>query len=486
MQHQKWTNFQVLSWVGLLYFAEGLPFGLFFDLFPLWFRSLHLSLVKIGTLSLLGLAWSMKFLWAPVVDRFSHHRWWIFSANIIMGACLVFFSFLNHVSAVSWATLFIYVICSATNDLAIDGITITLSSSNQLGKVNAVRNISYRIGLIVAGILLALSNTIGWGKTFVISGIILWLNACLSLAMPNYPHPTKSQQEVTFIQELSILLSTPKILIGITILITGLIWPAISKLIPAIQQLEQSSHIYRLLPIFIICIGLTITSKNITSSSSLQLGPAFGSLLSLLKKPGILGTIAFILLYRIGESASAFMIKPFWMDAGFSRQEIGLFSVNLGVALSIIGGIVGGWYVDNNSTIRSLWVLGVIPAMANILYGIAAFIALPHITGIPISTTTRAIVYTASAFDSFSGGLGSAAFMSYLMKITDKRNATSEYAILTSIFAFSRSISGWLGGIGAESLGYSTYFFLTFLLCFPAYLFIPYVRKNLGHQNYKS
>ncbi|WP_092484948.1 MFS transporter [Candidatus Ichthyocystis hellenicum] len=485
MQRRKWTDIRVLSWVGILYFAEGLPFGLFFDLFPLWFRSLHLSLERIGTLSLLGLAWSLKFLWAPLIDRFSHHQWWIFSVNVIMGICLVFFAFLDHVSAISWATLCIYVLCSATNDLAIDGVTITISNSNQLGRVNAVRNASYRVGLIVAGILLALSNTIGWGKTFVISGIILWVNACLCLTMPK-TDPVKPQQKVTFIQELSILWSTPKILIGITILIIGLTWPAVNKLIPEIQHLKQSSHIWQLLPIFIICIGLAVTSKNISSISPSQLGPTFGALLSLLKKPGILGAIAFISLYRVGESASAFMIKPFWMDAGFSRQEIGLFSVNLGIALSIMGGIVGGWYVDSHSTVRSLWVLGVIPALANLLYGISAFIALPHLPEVPISATTRTVVYAASAFDSFSGGLGAAAFLSYLMKITDKRNATSEYAILTSTFAFSRSISGWLGGIWAESIGYSAYFFLTFLLCFPAYLFMPYVKKTLTPQESSS
>ena len=71
------------------------------------------------------------------------------------------------------------------------------------------------------------------------------------------------------------------------------------------------------------------------------------------------------------------------------------------------------------------------------------------------------------------------AFLAFLMSITSRAKATTEYAILSSIFAFSRAVAGWAGGIGAQEMGYANYFFLTFWLSFPAYLLLPQVRRML-------
>jgi PAT family beta-lactamase induction signal transducer AmpG len=91
------------------------------------------------------------------------------------------------------------------------------------------------------------------------------------------------------------------------------------------------------------------------------------------------------------------------------------------------------------------------------------------------------MMYTASALESFCGGLGTAAFLAFLMSIVNKRHSATEYALLSSIFALSRSVSGWAGGYGAATLGYADYFMLTFFLAFPAYLLLPWVRKMMTY-----
>jgi PAT family beta-lactamase induction signal transducer AmpG len=91
-------------------------------------------------------------------------------------------------------------------------------------------------------------------------------------------------------------------------------------------------------------------------------------------------------------------------------------------------------------------------------------------------------MYSASGIESFTGGLGTAAFLAFLMAIVDKSKATTEYAILSSIFAFSRSIAGWAGGVGAYELGYANYFLLTFLLAFPAYALLPWIKTVLAES----
>ena len=99
------------------------------------------------------------------------------------------------------------------------------------------------------------------------------------------------------------------------------------------------------------------------------------------------------------------------------------------------------------------------------------------------SGSTDAAVYAASGLESFTGGLGTGAFLAFLMAITSRAKATTEYAILSSIFAFSRAVAGWAGGIGAQEMGFAAYFFLTFWLSFPAYLLLPRVRRMLEHQD---
>jgi MFS transporter, PAT family, beta-lactamase induction signal transducer AmpG len=174
-----------------------------------------------------------------------------------------------------------------------------------------------------------------------------------------------------------------------------------------------------------------------------------------------------------------FMVKPFWVDAGFSLAQIGLVSVNVGLGLSIAGGLVGGWYVDRAGVFKGLWVLGLAQAASNLGYAVAASL-IPHVEpGQQVALQSQLMVYGASAIESFTGGLGTGAFMAFLMSIVSKERATTEYAILSSIFAFSRSVAGWAGGLGVEQMGYGTFFALTFFLSFPAYALLPQVKRML-------
>jgi PAT family beta-lactamase induction signal transducer AmpG len=203
----------------------------------------------------------------------------------------------------------------------------------------------------------------------------------------------------------------------------------------------------------------------------------------------MVGIILFILLFKLGDAAMGFMVKPFWVDSGFSAEQIGLVSVNLGLVLSIAGGLVGGWYVDRVGIFKGLWVLGLWQALSNLGYAAAAWYVprvLPGADGIvqpaDVPLLHQAAVYAASALESFTGGLGTGAFLAFLMAITSRAKATTEYAILSSIFAFSRAVAGWAGGIGAQEMGYAAYFFLTFWLSFPAYLLLARVRRMLEQQ----
>jgi MFS transporter, PAT family, beta-lactamase induction signal transducer AmpG len=189
--------------------------------------------------------------------------------------------------------------------------------------------------------------------------------------------------------------------------------------------------------------------------------------------------LVFILIFKLGDASMGFMVKPFWVDAGFSATEIGLVSVNVGLGLSIAGGLVGGWYTDRVGIFKALWVLGLWQALSNLGYAVAAWLV-PYGAGASPEFWQRAAIYAASATESFTGGLGTAAFLAFLMAIVDQRRSATEYALLSSVFALSRSVAGWAGGFGAQAWGYAPYFLLTFFLSFPAYLLLPWARRMLA------
>jgi PAT family beta-lactamase induction signal transducer AmpG len=120
-------------------------------------------------------------------------------------------------------------------------------------------------------------------------------------------------------------------------------------------------------------------------------------------------------------------------------------------------------------------------ALSNIGYVWAASTLPLASSGAPMLPDYKIILYGASAFESFTGGLGTAAFLAFLMAIVNKQHSATEYAILSSVFALSRQLAGYASGFGAHYMGYAHYFLLTFFLSFPAYVFLPWVKKMLGY-----
>jgi PAT family beta-lactamase induction signal transducer AmpG len=188
-----------------------------------------------------------------------------------------------------------------------------------------------------------------------------------------------------------------------------------------------------------------------------------------LERPHVAATAAFILLYRVGDRAMGPMVHPFWVDRGFSDAEIGIVTNTLGQVATAVGAIAGGVSVARLGIGRSLWLLGALALASNLAYAAAAV----------APDSDWRFVYGASLVESFTGGLASVGFLSYLMRLCEKERAAVQYALLTAVYALSGSLvaipSGWI----AERTGYATYFALTALLALPAFAFLPRARRLL-------
>jgi PAT family beta-lactamase induction signal transducer AmpG len=185
-----------------------------------------------------------------------------------------------------------------------------------------------------------------------------------------------------------------------------------------------------------------------------------------LGRPGAGAVFAFVLLYRVGDLAMGPMVKPLWVDLGFSPGEIAFWSNAVGNVATILGAAAGGWWVSRRGIGPALLALGILALASNLGYAAAAMPGGPRVG-----------VYAASFVESFCAGLVSVAFLSYLMHITQKEHAAVQYAALTAIYALPGTFFGAVSGRAVEELGYATYFTATAAIALPAFAFLPRARS---------
>lgn len=385
-----------LGTVALLYFIQGSPPAILWEVLPVYFRIHGVSLKAIGGLRLLELPYSLKVFWSPVVHRYGDRRVWVVTCMLaiaIVVGLLPFIDVANPGLAVVFLLLALTTL-SATQDVAIDSYTVGLVSREEEGAANGVRASAYRVALVLmGGGMVLLASILHWTLLYICAAILLSLLA------------------------LSVLL------------------------VPRLTVSEQAKEGW--LAGFVGWIGTW----------------------------NAIPLVLFVLTYRLGEFAIGPMVKPFWVDQGRSVFEIGLVPTTFGIILSLAGALAGGAFISRYGTFRGVWVLGLLQAVSNLGYAVVAWFSLG-----------RAGLYSASVFESFSGGLGTAAFLAFLMNVCEKEHATVQYAFLSSIFSLTGRLVGGVSGLGAERFGYGNYFALTFLLSMPAYALLPWVKKWIHEE----
>jgi len=372
-----------------LYFSEGMPFGIVTELMPSYLRVHHVSLIGIGSLSAVGIFWTLKVLWSPLVDSFGTYRRWITAAVFAMTAILAAFAVTPEtVAGQFWILITIFVIASATQDIAIDAFTIRITPREMLGPVNSIRVAAYRVALLVGGGgLAALVDWAGWHAAFGAGAAVLAVILVLTLWLPD--DRGERTQKQNLLRDLAEWARRPK--------------------------------------------------------------------------AGVL--LAIVFLYRLGELAIVTMIKPYWIDRGYTPGEVGTITTTVGVIISVAGAIAGGAIVARIGVWRALLWLGIAQTMSNLGYAIVATI-----------DAGRWAIYAAAAVENFGFGLGTAAFLSFLMSLCDRERAATEYAMLTATFGLTRALIGPLSGAIAQNLGYATFFWSTVFFGIPALLLLPLVR----------
>jgi MFS transporter, PAT family, beta-lactamase induction signal transducer AmpG len=186
---------------------------------------------------------------------------------------------------------------------------------------------------------------------------------------------------------------------------------------------------------------------------------------ALLARPGIWAVALFALLFKIDIYAMEPMTRPFWVDRGFTLEEIGAILTPGRIIATIAGAVLGGVLTTRLGIFRGLWTLGIVQALSSLGYAGVASVA-----------ASKPLIITAALFENFAHGLGTAAFLAFLMSVCERRYAATQFAVLSALLALSRTLAGGASGVLAENLGYGRYFFFTFLLGLPAFALLPWIR----------
>jgi PAT family beta-lactamase induction signal transducer AmpG len=387
-----------LGVVALLYFVQGAPAAILWEVLPVYFRINGVSLRAIGGLRLLELPYSLKVFWSPLVHRYGDKRSWMLACMLGIAAVLFALPWVD-VAGVGWIVLVLILALttlSATQDIAIDSYSVALVRREEEGAANGVRASAYRVALVSAGGgLVFLAAVMQWSSLFILAGVVFVFLGLGTLSVPRLSLPEEARTR----------------------------W---------LRGFWQWAGTWRVIPL-----------------------------------------VLFVLTYKLGEFAIGPMVKPFWVDYGkniwLTQEElmfqIGLFPTSIGIVLSVVGALMGGTFITRYGIFHGVWFLGLLQAVSNLGYSFVQWLDLG-----------RYGLYGASMFESLSGGLGTAAFLAFLMNVCQKEHATVQYAFLSSIFSLTGRLIGAISGLGAERYGYGDYFALTFLLSLPAYGFLPWVK----------
>ncbi|MFO0559714.1 MAG: MFS transporter [Polyangiales bacterium] len=396
-------RFKRLGLLTSLYFAQGLPFGFFTQFLPVMLRQQGVSLQAIGASYLLALPWSLKFLWAPLVDhygsdRFGKRRSWIVPIQAITVVTLVGLSFVNPTGALKalFLSVLLFNVLASTQDIATDGLAVDTLRESERGLGNAIQVAGYRVGMIVGGgLLLPLYERVRWHGTL--------LAMAVAMALASIPIILHREQ---------------------------------SAARPAALPVEKGP--YR-----------TGNAFGNAAKGMLQSLTAFGW-----KRPGILAWVLMLLTYKTGDSLASGMVRPFTVDMGASLSDIGWMLGVLGFSMGLLGAVVGGALVNALGRRRALVSFGLLQALSVAVYAWIAF-ARPGVGALAF----------AAAFEHFAGGCATAALFTVMMDVCRPSKSATDYTVQACAVVIATGTASSLSGVATAMMGYGPMFALSAILC---------------------
>ncbi len=384
----------------LMGFASGLPLLLTGSVLQAWLKDGGVDLASIGLFALAGLPYTMKFLWAPLFDRYAlplgRRRGWLALVQLAAAGALLLLSMAQpaagHLWLVTLASLLV-AFFSASQDIVVDAYRRESLSEAELGLGSALYVNGYRVGMLLAG-----------GGGLILAD---WMS---------------------FEAMYRLMASCMAACVVVTLLAPE----------PSLPEGRP---------------------RSLREAVVLPFRDYFA-------RDGAWLILAFILLYKLGDTMASAMTTPFYLDLGYSKTEIGAVVKLFGFWATIAGGTLGGIWILRAGMHRALWLFGFGQMVST--FGFVVLAQLP-----PNEAALAAVV----AVENLTAGMGTAAFVGFMAALTDRRFTATQYALLSSLMGVPRVLlsapTGWL----AQTMGWSGFFLMCALLAIPGLLLLRWVTR---------
>jgi PAT family beta-lactamase induction signal transducer AmpG len=465
-------------WVASSYFAEGYPYSIVNNLAEILYRDLGASLGAVGLTSLFHLPWNLKFLWAPLIDHYETKRRWLLGVE--MALCGVLALLAPVVSSASMlgviSVLFLLLgILSATHDAAIDGFYLEALDETRQSRYVGLRQLAYKLAnLLVRGPAIVLAGLVGWRLGFVAMAALM----LLILGLHAWVLP-KTEQRKRSLADLAALGLRPRVLAVFALALSAIVldrqfgWWGHARSFVGGQL--GSSRLRKItvegwigVALLIALVVLASLRRRLMSGDS----PYRAAFAEFLSQPRAGVILAFVILFRTGESFLQKMKWPFFRDSvHLSLEQYGLSNGTFGVIASFAGTLAGGWLISKHGLRRWIWPFVIAQNGLHLLY---VFLAQQSVAGpVDIVTVTSVI-----CIEHIGEGLGTAVFTVFLMRCCDPAHKAAHMAIVTAIMSIGFTVAGMASGYLAQELGFINYFLFTFVVTIPSMgliFFLPYL-----------
>lgn len=391
-----------------LSFSSGLPIVLVGSTLQAWYTVAGVNLMTIGALTLLGLPYVYKFLWAPLMDRFAilklgRRRGWILLMQLAIVAGLIVMAFLHpktHPWLLAWMA-FVVALFSASQDIAIDAYRTDVLPLKERGLGAAFNTFGYRMAMLVAGALaLILASQIGWRLTYFIMAALIFMECFITFLAPR---PEK-------------VVAPPRTLRN--------------AVVDPVKNFFKQKEV---------------------------------------KRKGAIAILIFIVIYKLADAFALSLNTTFLIRGiGFTLDQIAFIYKFVSLAAVILGSLIGGWLMPRLGVYRSLMFFGFLQIASNLGYMALAMVGKNY-----------AMTIFAIFAEYFCSGLGTVAFIVFLMNLCDRRYTATQYAMFSALAAVGRVFVGPEAALMVEHFGWALFYFSTFLIGFPSLLLLWWLRHRV-------
>lgn len=485
-------------------FSAGLPLLLVLGTLSFRLREAGVDRATIGFLSWVGLAYGLKWIWAPLVDRvrlpvmsraLGQRRAWLLLAQLVIMGGLVGMALTDPKQALGPVVWFAVLVAfaSATQDIALDAFRIESAGSERQGALAAAYQTGYRLAMIWAGAgvlwIAARSETDAaavyehgaWQVAYLVMAASMLVGVATVLLsrepIPRDAGAERAERMVAaerFLRE-GIVFTWPQALFFLSLLL----------LLAAMVRAPMGNVSWQEAAFYAVLLAAAIAGMRRSAGTqkpwrvpvarpaaplvawidSVVIRPFADFILRYRWQAGLI--LALIAVYRISDVVMGIMANPFYVDMGFTKDEVAAVSKVFGVIMTLVGAFIGGVLSLRLGVMRTLMLGAILSAASNLLF---AWLATR-------GHDLRGLIFVVSA-DNLSSGIASAAFVAYLSSLTNVQYSATQYALFSSLMLLLPKYIAGYSGLYVDKFGYANFFVSTAIIGVPVLVLVWLATRN--------